>query len=374
MNIKICIIAPSVMAVRGDLSYGGAEAIIWQLCRQLGLHKMEYTLVAPKGSDAPGGTLFETVEPQKRGDKWTGDEEWDAFEKYETAFDWSKDFDVVHSHDHQGLAYKLRCPNPGIKIVHTCHGLQTWARPGGMPMFYGPPNLLTLSKFHQEITKQPGGTVTGAVGIDSRIVVHGVDTSIYQPCPKEEVGDYFLIFGLMAPHKGHVLPLTVWTKLRYGNQSTGPLMIAGEDQFVGDRNYVRTIKELCAGPDDKPIASYLGNVTQEKKVDLFQHARGIILPFLAQPGEAWSLIVLEALACGCPVISTPNGAIPEMIENGKTGFLVQTDDELWAAIQKTETLDRTYVAGSVGGKWDLDATFLSHMEHYQATIKGDKWW
>ena len=373
MYLRVCIIAPSIFPIRGDLSYGGAEAIIWQLCRQLTKHGQDVTLIAPRGSDASGGMLFETVEPHKPGEKWTGDEEWDAWEKYEYAFDYETDFDVVHDHSHQALPYKLRCQYPDLKIVHTCHGLQTWARPGGMPMFYGAPNLLTLSKFHQNITMAPAGSVTGAIGINSRIVVHGIDTEIYKPCPKEEVSDNFLVFGLMAPHKGHMLPLTVWMKKHTTNQSHGPLTIAGEDEFVGDRTYVRQVKELCVGPDDKPVGVYVGGIPQEKKVELFQRSRAVFLPFLADPGEAWSLIVLEALACGCPVITTPNGSMPEMIEPGKTGFIVQNDEEMWAAAQKAGELDRNCVAGLVAGKWDLDALFLSHMEHYQTTIKGARW-
>ena len=373
MNIRVAIIAPSVFPVRGDLEYGGAEQLIYQLCKQLGKHNIEYTLVACKGSEAPGGTLFETVEPQDRNAEWTGDEEWDAFEKYEYAFDWDKDFDLIHDHTHKALPYKLRCSYPGLKMVHTCHGLQIWAGRSGMPEFYGPSNLLTLSKFHQEITKAPCGSVTGGTGMDSRIVVHGVDTEVYKPCAKDKVTDNFLAFGLMSPHKGHIVPISVWGKVHNANQSSGPLLVAGEDKFVGNKEYVRTIKELCEGPDDKPVAQYLGGISQERKVELFQTSRAVFLPFMVSPGECWSLIVLEALACGCPVITTPNGCIPELIEEGKTGFVVGGDNELWKAAQEVDKLDRQYVSGSVAGKWDTDALYLSHMEHYKNVIKGDNW-
>ena len=365
--MKIAVIAPSAIAVRGDLPYGGAEWIIWQLCKQLARHDHEVTLIAPRGSDAPGTVLFQTVEPDKSGD------EWGAFEEYEYAFDYSKDFDVVHDHSHHALPYKLRCLHPNLRMVHTCHGLQTWGYHVPFPVFYGPARLLTLSTFHQDITKQPHGSCAGAMGMNSRTVIHGIDTDVYRPCDRAVVSDYFLVFGLMAPHKGHTLPLKIWSDRKMANMSTGPLIVAGEDNFVGDKKYVRTIKELCEGPTAKPVANYIGGISQEKKIELFQRARGVMLPFITKPGEAWSLIALEAQACGCPVISTPNGAIPELIEQDKTGFICKDDKALIEAMEKCETLDREYIASRIRVRFGLNSLYDSHMAIYEAILKGDTW-
>jgi glycosyltransferase involved in cell wall biosynthesis len=369
-KLRIAVVAPSIFPIRSDLAYGGLEYVVHQQVKQLVEHGHEVTLIACKGSDPAGGTLFETIAPPAEDGKWTSYEEWEAFEKYEFAFDYGTDFDVVHDHSHMAHIYRKRMWEEKMRLCHTCHGIQTWNPMGYYPHFAGLPNLLTLSEWHRRFTRD-------TIGFDSRTVIHGIDTEVYKPCPKEEVGDYWLVLGLMAEHKGHVVPLKHWEeKILSDNVSMGRLIVAGEDKFVPDKNYVTMVKELCEGPGKTPVAEYVGSVDQAKKLDLLQHARGVFLPFIPSqntPGEAWSLIIIEAQACGTPVITTPNGAIPELVEQEKTGIITDRTDLLEPAMKACEGMDRDYISKWASDRFNLNKMYESYMRIYQDVLRGELW-
>jgi len=132
IDLKVAIVAPQIIPISDDISYGGIERVLYDLCVMLGEGpSVDYTLFACEGSKAPGGELVTTVPAGKLDDDWTNEEEWAAFEMYE--YDIGKDFDFVHDCSHRGYPYKLPSKLP---VLHTCMGIQTVHHALGKGMFY----------------------------------------------------------------------------------------------------------------------------------------------------------------------------------------------------------------------------------------------
>ncbi|RLG94911.1 hypothetical protein DRO29_06170 [Candidatus Bathyarchaeota archaeon] len=149
------------------------------------------------------------------------------------------------------------------------------------------------------------------------------------------------------------------------------LYVAGNESF-GDPNYARYIKSLCEKYDnvyylcDKSWQS--GEVSYEMKIQLMSHAKGIILPFLRQ--EAFSLIALEALACGCPVITFNYGAMPEIIEHGSVGYLCRDIFEMAEAVKKVDEIDPLDCRKHVKLYFSIEKSAEAYLKLYREILDG----
>lgn len=302
--LKVAIIAPSCFAVNPNLDYGGTEVCVLNLCEELRAY-CDVTLIAPKGSYLDGVSVIETVEPKRA---WGQDEA--AYEIYK---DRLGQFDVIHSNEHQMLTYRYKREHPEAKLCHTLHGIQTLPTLHPVPE----PNLITLSQFHRQDCQS-------RYGAEYRVIPHGIDLDRYSFIAEKE--DYLLHFGLIAPHKGHDTTFDLM-------QRTGArVVIAGEDRFVPDINYVSAVRDDCR----RLGAEYLGPVNLSQKVRLMQKAKAVLLPF--HIGEAFSLIAIEALGCGTPVITSNVGGMPEIITNGYDGFLCNNGDDFVRAVGNIDSI------------------------------------
>lgn len=301
--MRVAIVAPSVFPCP-PVDYGG-DISVYDLCKgltEIGFN--DYTLISPIGSNSPSGKLITTIEPPY---KWGTNEEERAYEVYK---DYLDNFDIIDNHDHSGQV--LQKYKGEAKIIHTFHGLSIWDKIPRTDVYY-----ITLSQYHREQTKQK-------LGIDSDVIGHGIDTSYYIPSKSKE--DFYLCISLMTPHKGHDIAI------RACKQAGVRLVVCGEDRFVPDISYVNNIITLCAIEGYE----YLGRITRQEKLSLLQRAKAMILPF--RSGEAYSLIALEAQACGAPIISSTLGAMTELVIDGVTGILCSKEGEYIDAIKKIETI------------------------------------
>ncbi|MDP2660643.1 MAG: glycosyltransferase [Dehalococcoidia bacterium] len=303
--MKVAVIAPPVFAINEDIAYG-FERVLISFCQEVSKH-CQVTLIAPVGSRVPGVEVLETIEPTR---DWGSEEA-----HYEAYAGHLGEFDIIHSNDHSGLVFRYLAQNPDARIVHTCHGLQTWeAMPIGPNVAY-----VVLSRFHLR-------DMEARYGKEYRyeIIPNGIPLADFPYEPDKD--DYFLHLGLVAPHKGAFVAISAARKAGV------KLILAGEDKFVADSVYVELVKAMATGN-----VEYLGCVSHEQKLRLVQKATALILPF--QIGEADSLIVKEAMACGTPVLATPLGAIPELITPGVNGFMCATTEEFISTIENDAEID-----------------------------------
>jgi glycosyltransferase involved in cell wall biosynthesis len=336
MDKSIGIFAPQVFAIRPDLNYGGAELFIYYLCEQLGKLGIKYTLYAPVGSKAPGGELIETIEAPG---VWGTDEEKRAFLKIE---DDLIRHDIINDHSHTGICFSG--VGKQLHVVKTLHGVSTWKY---LPRNY--PRFVALSEYHRKLTKE-------RLNVDSKIAGLGVKSEDYPFNDKPD--DYYLHLGLIAPHKGQNHSINLAKKLGL------KLTIAGEDKFVPDPNYVEDVKKHCTGD-----ILYLGSVDAKKKMTLLSNAKAIFLPFSF--GEAYSIILFEALMCGTPVITTNVGAIPEMMgpNVGFVGPIEQFPD----FVRDINNINREYCRKFAVERYDISVPTEKYLKIFEATRGGQLW-
>lgn len=301
--MRVAVVAPSVLPSPPE-SYGGAERVVYDTARSLGELGVDYTLFAPEGSKAPGGRLVETIGAPGH---WSGHEERLAFEVYgrELAAS-STAFDVVVDFSHEGLLLgKTQLP-----IVKMFMGISTWSK--APPPVPGRLVYVTISEYHANLT-------ACNQGVDSAVLNHGIDTEVYWPADGAK-RNLYVALSMQALHKGQLAFVRALGRV-------DDLVVAGEDRFVPDASYVKGLKEEC----ERRGVRYRGSVTHDEKVTMFQHAKAVVLPFLP-PGEAWSLIATEAMACGTPVFTTDTGAMREIVVPG-TGRLFRDVNALAAGLR-----------------------------------------
>ena len=340
-GLRVLLIAPAALPIDPE-RYGGVELSIYFLARELSKH-VKVSVAAPRGSKVPGVEVVETIEPAG----WAPDAERRHYEAYRGLLG---EFDLVHDHTHEKWAYLEELEDPKLKIVGTLHGLQTWRSRLGPPVTY--PNLVCLSQYHKRVTES-------TYNFEVEVVPLGIDLDLYRF--KEDKEDFILSFNLVAPHKGHLYAILIARRLGL------PIIVAGEDEFVPDRDYVRRVKEACSR---YPKAEYLGKVDLRAKLDLLSRARCLLFPSLR--GEAFSLVALEAMASGTPVVAFRRGALPELVGDG-VGRLADSLEGLARCVEEVGEVRPERCRAWVAERFSVEAVARRYLELYGRVLRGDGW-
>ena len=157
-------------------------------------------------------------------------------------------------------------------------------------------------------------------------IPNAIDLSIY-PC-KPHTGEYLLFLGRFSPDKGAHRAIAVAMELGI------PLKMAGKTRELKERQYFAELVEPHIGHGG---IEYLGEVTHGEKVELLQDARATLFPIEWE--EPFGLVMIESMACGTPVIATRHGAVPEVIEDGVSGIIVDNYRQMAAALEQADALD-----------------------------------
>ncbi|HZM18649.1 MAG TPA: glycosyltransferase, partial [Gaiellaceae bacterium] len=155
---------------------------------------------------------------------------------------------------------------------------------------------------------------------------NALELSVY-PC-KPHPGEYLLFLGRMSSDKGCHRAIAVAMELDL------PLKIAGKKQEPKEERYFAEFVEPHLGMHG---IEYLGEVSHGTKVELLQDARATLFPIEWE--EPFGLVMIESMACGTPVIATRRGAVPEVIEHGRSGIIVDNYREMPAALEQADALD-----------------------------------
>lgn len=325
--MKIHQIAPPYIPVDPSITYGGIERVMYQLDRALVRLGHTTSMSAPKGSK-PAGRLHETVLPVGIGDGRKFSEQ-DAFylklDSLEMSIAYANegDFDVVHSHEENLLPFLGHINKPVVYTIHSTPE-EFWNHEIHREIiaFQHRKNLVAVSGRIRDIYNE--------MGFDIRHVVHNgfdIDSRYFS----EDKLDYLLILGVVLPKKGQDIAIEVAERLKK------PLVIAGN---IGNPDYFDAMRpkitHSVSEADDKLNAYknlpsgmkivYAGHVNDEQKFPLFAHAHAVLVPSVVEdplPG-----VVIEAMACGTPVIGFNKGGIPEMVVHGRNGYVVGDIDEM----------------------------------------------
>src|SRR5204863_9523269 len=232
-------------------------------------------------------------------------------------FDRAGDFDVIN--DHSG---PLTIPLGGLvetPVLHTVHGPLD-GDPGrvyeGLAQLAPNVGLISIS-LNQ---RRPKPELNWAGNCPNAL-----DLQLY-PCHPHR-GDYLLFLGRMSADKGAHRAICV------AKETELPLKLAGKKQDPKEHRYFKELVE----PHLVDGIEYLGEVTHGEKVRLLQGARATLFPIDWE--EPFGLVMLESIACGTPVIATRRGAVPEVIEGGVTGVIVDDHRRMPVAIAAADGLD-----------------------------------
>lgn len=159
-------------------------------------------------------------------------------------------------------------------------------------------------------------------------IYHGVDMNVFKFNPDPE--DYFLYLGRITEDKG------VHFAIEAAKAAGVPLKVVGTS-YPGEGYWQKHIEPHIDGVNVR----YLGEASFDRKIELFQGAKALLFPTMVS--EAFGYSMIEAMACGTPVIGFNNGSVPEIIQEGVSGFVVENAEEMAVAIGKIDQIDRLKV-------------------------------
>ena len=181
---------------------------------------------------------------------------------------------------------------------------------------------------------------------------HGIDMAAFGLHP--DPGDYLLFFGRIHPDKGTAEAIDVAARANL------PLTIAG---IIQDQDY---FDEFVEPRVDGERIRYIGPVGSETRGELLGGARALL--HLINFDEPFGFSVVEAMACGTPVIAHPRGSMSELIRDGENGFLVGSVDEAVAAVHASDRMDRTAVRTSVERRFDANRMVDEYLAVYHRVV------
>jgi glycosyltransferase involved in cell wall biosynthesis len=288
--------------------YGGTELFIAHLA--LGLKEKGFEVVVYTNGES-------TVEVEKRWlyrtPQWPIEGQvYDNLKDFNhTAWsiaDAAKSCDIIHLNNLPGLPCSRFVGMPFVYTIHHPHvpGLSSFYD------HYRDVHYVTISDFQRSKESMPR----------MRTIHHGIDTSAYHfpSTPRK----YLSFLGRIAPIKGTHLAIQA------AKQSGVPLKIAGEIQPMYQEYFDREIKPHVDGK----FIEYVGEVDLEGKNELLGNSLALLFPI--QWDEPFGLVMVEAMACGAPVLAMPGGSVPEIVRDSVSGYVCKSVEEMVTRIRNLD--------------------------------------
>lgn len=310
--MKIAQIAPLYESVPPKL-YGGTERVVSYLTEALVELGHDVTLFA--SGDSITKAKLRACRPRAiRLDDSSVDGVADIVLLAEKVAQVSGEFDIVHSHiDYLPLSLLRRMETPHVTTLH------------------GRLDIPNLKPLYEEFSDEPLISISNRQRLPllranwRGTVYHGLPENLYSL--REKPGKYLAFIGRISPEKrvDHAIEIACRLGL--------PLKIAAKVDRVDREYYETTIRPLmCNGVE------FIGEIGDEEKEEFLGNAMALL--FMIDWPEPFGLAMVEAMACGTPVIARARGSVPEIIQHGKTGFIVETVEEAMVAVQELPKLSR----------------------------------
>jgi glycosyltransferase involved in cell wall biosynthesis len=248
---------------------------------------------------------------------------------------------VIHDHTLAGPLYAARF---GVPVVTTTHDLIDGKQGALYRAIRRTVPIVAISHRQAELAGDPSIAV----------IHHGTDVDTY-PLGHGD-GGYALFLGRMSPDKG------VHTSALVAREAGIPLRIAAKMREPAEHAYFRErVEPLLGGRIE-----YLGEVARSTKLELLRDAACLLNPIEWE--EPFGVVMVEAMACGTPVIATPRGSAPELIDDGVSGFVRGSLDGLVGAVRQAGALDRTRVRKLAAERFSAERMVIEHVRLYRRVI------
>lgn len=353
-KLRIAQIAPLWITIP-PLKYGGIERIIAMLCDGLSNKGHEVTLFASPGSTAKGKLISVFGKPLLDANIAWSNPIWNLRNlSLATEMANSGKFDIIHSHlDLWTLFFHNLTKTP---VIHTMHNplYRTNAdanKDDRLRLFMEEAKRTNIVFISQSAKNQ---AMLEFPEKRSRIIYNGSDLSHFNFNPKS--GEHFIWIARINKHKGVENAVAAAEKLGV------KLLLAGRIDPTQQEYFDDIIK-----PHLNEKIQYVGELTEEQLSDFYGPAKALLYPIEWE--EPFGLVVTEAMACGTPVIAYRRGSMPELIEDGKTGFVIDSDiDLLTEAMKKIDQIDRVLVRQKVEEKFSKERMVENYEKAYYEVL------
>lgn len=337
--MRIAQVAPLTEAVPPKL-YGGTERVVHWLTEELVTLGHDVTLFA-SGDSHTSARLDATWPKALRLDGAVCDPNalhMVMLERVRRKCD-DEEFDFLHFHlDYYPFSLFSRQPTPFLTTLHGRLDL-----PEHQPVFTAFSSIPVISISNAQRRPVPQARWL-------RTVYHGLPEKLLTPQPITP--SYLAVLGRIAPEKG--VDRAIRIALRCGI----PLKIAAKVDRADQDYYDEVIRPMM----DHPLVEFIGEISDHEKPDFLSGAIGLLLP-IAWP-EPFGLVMIEAMACGTPVVAYNRGSVAEIVEDGKTGFIVEDESSAVAAVDRLASLDRAIVRKEFEARFTARRMALDYLDAY----------
>lgn len=340
MTPRVGLLAPISWRVP-PRHYGPWERVVSLLCEGLVERGIDVTLFATADSRTAG--RLESVCPRALfEDPALEPKVWESLH-IAHAFDRASDLglDLIHNHyDFLPLTYTGLTDIP---VVTTIHG------------FSSDRILPVYERYNARVAYVSISDADRRPSLDYVATVHhGI--ALEEFTPRERAGEYLIFFGRIHPDKG------VAEAIEVARRAERPLVIAG---IIHDEQY---FAEQIAPHIDGDTVRYVGSAEPADRDELLGNALALL--HLVNWNEPFGLSMIEAMACGTPVIARRRGSVPEVVDEGVTGFIVEDVDGAVGAVAKVASLDRRAVRARCAARFSRDRMVRDYLKVYEHVLSG----
>ncbi|GAB6184289.1 glycosyltransferase family 4 protein [Thermodesulfovibrio hydrogeniphilus] len=312
--MRIGIVAPVWKPVPPK-KYGGTELVVYHLTEGLIKRGHEVTLFA-SGDSKTSAKLFPIIE--KNLYEILGGFDWKELSydilQGEIVAKCAHEFEIIHNHNgFVPLAFTSFIKTPVITTLHS----SLPPEPKILAEKFKDRYFVSISNAQRQLAPYLNYIAT---------VYHGIDIKKYQFSEKE--GEYLLFMATFSPYKGPDIAIEVAKKARL------PIILAGEIRNEFKDFFEQKVKAF----EDKENVIIKGELSHEEKVELLKGAIALLMPI--RWNEAFGLVMIEAMACGTPVIAPRRASVPEIVVDEVTGFIVSCENMIDEMVEKLKHIHK----------------------------------
>jgi glycosyltransferase involved in cell wall biosynthesis len=345
--MRIAQVTPLTEAVPPKL-YGGTERVVHWLTEELVTLGNDVTLFA--SGDSKTSARLEAIWPKAlRLDGSVRDPNalhMVMLERVRQKCD-DEEFDFLHFHlDYYPFSLFSRQPTPFLTTLHGRLDL-----PEHQPVFTTFSSVPVISISNAQRRPVPQANWIGTIH-------HGLPENLLTPRPVTP--SYLGVLGRIAPEKG--VDRAIKIAIRCGI----PLKIAAKIDRADEEYFAEVIRPMI----DHPLVEYIGEITDREKSDFLSGAMGLLVP-IDWP-EPFGLVMIEAMACGTPVIAYNRGSVPEIVEQDLTGFIVEDEISAVAAVGRLHQLDRGTIRKQFEARFTARRMALDYLAAYRSLMEASE--
>lgn len=343
--MRVGLIAPPWIAVP-PTAYGGTEAVVDNLARGLQAQGHDVQLFTVGDSTCPVPRVYR----HEHGAFPMGDSAEEAAHVLD-AYESFVDVDVIHDHTVLGPLLALRACSVHKPVVVTHHAPFTLTNQRYLTEAARSADVVAISHSH--------AASAGSVPI-SAVVRHGIDLDVYAPGDPATAGsgEYLLFVGRMCEDKG------VRTAVQVARATGRRLVLASKMRTATERHYFEQEVQPLLRPEDEVFIE----APLQHRLELLHAAYALINPIAWQ--EPFGLVMAEALATGTPVLALPEGAAPEVVDHGVTGFLCADLADMVSSVDRIAELDRGVCRAAAELRFGMDRMAADYAAVYRRVLDG----